>query len=144
MRIGQLAAATGVNPKTIRYYESIGLLPAPVRSTAGYRRYNDEDVERLEFIRRAQQLNLSLSEIEEILALRERSQRPCDYVVRVAQRRLGDLDRRIAQMQRARAELRALLQRAGDLPDDGCYCQLIEHQVKAPRVPTDSNRAPHR
>jgi DNA-binding transcriptional MerR regulator len=129
MRIGELAATTGVNPKTIRYYESIGLLPDPARTNAGYRRYDDADVARLEFIRRAQQLNLSLGEIEEILALRERGERPCDYVLAVAHTRLDELDRRIAEMQRARQELRALLQRAGDLPDDGCYCQLIEHRV---------------
>ena len=131
MRIGELATLTGVNPKTIRYYESIGLLPDPDRTNAGYRNYNHEDdVARLEFIRRAQQLNLSLSEIDEILALRERGERPCGYVLEVAHTRLDELDRRIAEMQHAREELRTLLQRAGDLPADGCYCQLIEHQVR--------------
>lgn len=129
MRIGELADHVGVNTKTIRYYESIGLLPDADRTSAGYRVYGEDDIERLAFIRRAQQLDLTLDEIREVLALREQGERPCGYVLDVAHARLGELDRRIAEMQRAREELRALLQHAGDLPDDGCYCQLIEHRT---------------
>lgn len=129
MRIGHLADQIGVNPKTIRYYESIGLLPAPERTPAGYRVYQEGDAERVAFIRRSQQLGLNLDEIGEILALRERGQRPCGYVIEVARTRLAELDRRIADMQRARTELHSLLEHASDLPDDdSCYCQLIDHQ----------------
>lgn len=128
MRIGELAERAGVNPKTIRYYESIGLLPDPDRSIAGYRIYHDDDIDRLAFIRRARQLDLSLDEIAEIVVLREQGHAPCRYVLDVARTRLDELDRRIAEMQRARAELHALLLRANDLPDDGCYCPLIQHQ----------------
>lgn len=129
MRIGELADTVGVNPKTIRYYEEIGLLPEPARSPEGHRRYDHHDVERLAFIRRAQQLGLHLDEIGEVLALRERSQRPCDYVLDVARQRLAEFDERIAEMQRARRELHDLVvQRAGELPgDSGHYCGLIEH-----------------
>ncbi|WP_246219763.1 heavy metal-responsive transcriptional regulator [Phytoactinopolyspora halotolerans] len=128
MRIGELAEHVGVNTRTIRYYESIGLLPDVDRSSAGCRIYSKDDVERVAFIRRAQRLDLTLDEIREVLALRERGERPCGYVLDVAHVRLGELDRRIAEMQHAREELRALLQRAGELPDDGCYGQLIQHQ----------------
>lgn len=129
MRIGELAEAAGVNPKTIRYYEDVGLLPQPCREANGYRRYDDGDLERLAFIRRAQQLELRLDEIREILALRESQQRPCDYVLRVADERITDLDDRIAAMQRTRDELHALLTRAQRLPPaDGAYCGLIEHE----------------
>ncbi|MFP5252304.1 MAG: heavy metal-responsive transcriptional regulator [Actinomycetes bacterium] len=128
MLIGELADEVGVNPKTIRYYESIGLLPEPARTDAGYRRYAAEDAERLAFIRRATELNLQLDEVAEILALRERDERPCGYVVEVARGRIDELDRRITQMQQARHELQQLLERAQDLPSgDGCYCTLIEH-----------------
>lgn len=127
MRIGELADAVGVNPKTIRYYESIGLLPDPARTGAGYRIYGSDDVDRLAFVRRAQQLELTL---REILALRETNQRPCDYVLDVAQTHLAELDDRITQMQRARAELAALTEHAEDKPaDPGSYCSLIEHHV---------------
>jgi DNA-binding transcriptional MerR regulator len=131
MRIGELAERAGVNPKTIRYYESVGVLPEPARTDAGYRTYDPEDVDRLAFVRRAQQLGLTLDEIREILALRERGARPCGYVLDVARGRLGEIDRRIAEMQRARAELHALLKRAGEAAaDHASYCQLIEHRVR--------------
>lgn len=134
MRIGELADEVGVNPKTVRYYESIGLLPDPARTDAGYRVYGADDVDRLAFIRRAQQLELTLDEIREILALRETSQRPCDYVLSVAQRHLTDLDDRITQMQRARAELAALIEHAAQAPaDPDAYCSLIEHHVDTER-----------
>lgn len=128
MLIGELADEVGVTPKTIRYYESIGLLPEPARTDAGYRDYTDEDTQRLAFIRRATELDLRLDEVAEILALQERDQRPCNYVVEVARDRISDLEERITRMQQARDELQQLLQRAEDLPTtDGCYCELIEH-----------------
>lgn len=133
MRIGQFADRIGVNPKTVRYYESIGLLPPAPRTTGGYRDYDAADIDRVAFIRRAQQLGLSLDEIREILDLRERGQRPCGYVLDVAHTRLVELDRRIADMQHARSELHDLLEHASDLPadDDECYCQLIDHRQDA-------------
>lgn len=129
MQIGELAAAVGVNPKTIRYYEDIGLLPEPERTAAGYRQYQTEDADRLRFIRRAQDLDLSLNEISEILDLRERSLRPCEYVLDIARQRVDQLDRRIAELHQARDELGAVLSRAGELDENtDCYCQLIEHR----------------
>ena len=128
MRIGELARRIGVNPKTVRYYEGIGLLPTPEREPSGYRDYDDHDVDRLRFIRTAQRLGLSLSEISEILAFRERAERPCDYVLEVLDRQVADLDRRIAEMADLRRELTALKARADRLPDEeGCYCAVIEH-----------------
>ena len=70
--IGDLARQARVNPKTIRYYEQIGLLPPPKREANGYRVYDESDVVRLQFIRHARALDLPLDDIEEILAFRER------------------------------------------------------------------------
>lgn len=128
MRIGQLADCVGVNPKTVRYYEGIGLLPAPARQPSGYREYGDEDVDRLRFIRTAQRLGLSLSEIAEILAFRERGERPCDYVCEVLDRQVADLDRRLAEMAELRRELITLKAEADRLPTaEACFCAVIEH-----------------
>lgn len=128
MRIGELADCIGVNPKTVRYYEGIGLLPAPARQPSGYREYSDEDVDRLRFIRTAQRLGLSLAEISEILGFRERGERPCDYVLEVLDRQVADLDRRMAEMSELRRELTALKAEADRLPDkETCYCAVIEH-----------------
>ena len=128
MLIGDLADEVGVNAKTIRYYEDIGLLPAPERTSTGYRLYGPEDVARLRFVRRAQQLDLRLDEIGEILALRERGEAPCGYVRDVAEQRLADLDERIAEMKAARDDLAALLTIADDVADSPAdFCALIEH-----------------
>ncbi|MPZ70595.1 MAG: MerR family transcriptional regulator [Actinobacteria bacterium] len=64
-RIGESAERVGVNPKTIRFYESIGVIPEPPRTPAGYRDYEEEHVERLQFIRAAQRLGLRLEDIAE-------------------------------------------------------------------------------
>ncbi len=128
MRIGELADLVGVNPKAIRYYEGIGLLPSPQRAPSGYRDYTSADVERLRFVSTARRLNLSLSEIAEILGFRERAERPCDYVLGVLDRQVEDIDRRMAQMARLRAELVSIRAHADPVPrDEGCYCAVIEH-----------------
>lgn len=142
MRIGELAEAVGVNPKTIRFYEDIGLLPAPRRRPSGYREYGEEDVARLSFIRTAQRLDLPLVDIKEILAFRDRGERPCGYVLAVLARQAAELDQRIVELTRLRDELRHLQVGAGDLPveDEGCYCGVIEHahttrsDVETPRT----------
>jgi DNA-binding transcriptional MerR regulator len=128
VRIGEVADAVGINPKTIRYYEDIGLLPVPERTSAGYRDYTTVDVDRLVFIKTAQRLGFSLAEVAEILAFRERGQRPCAYVLDVLSRQVGDLDRRITELQDLRAELVALNAQADSLPnEETCYCTVIEH-----------------
>lgn len=72
MRIGELAVHFSLNPKTIRYYQEIGLLPRAHRSESGYRLYDELDAERLNFIRRAKTLGLSLDEIRDILSVEGR------------------------------------------------------------------------
>jgi DNA-binding transcriptional MerR regulator len=72
MQIGALAKKAGVNPRTIRYYEHIGVLPPAERTASGYRQYSDEDLERLAFIRNAQASGVMLDEIKEVLAFRDR------------------------------------------------------------------------
>lgn len=132
MKIGELGRETGVNPKTIRYYEGIGLLPEPDRRPSGYREYTETDVRRVRFIRVARRLGLHLSEISEVLAFRERAEPPCGYVLEVLDRQVGDLDRRIAEMEELRHELLLLTQEAQRLPrDNGCFCTIIEHAASA-------------
>jgi len=131
MRIGELAERHGVTTKTVRFYEASGLLPAPARTPSGYRSYDDEDARRLAFIKTAQRLGLSLDEIKEILAFRDRGERPCRHVAGVLERQVQDLDRRIGEMRTLRDELqelqaRAAAQGAGGGPD-GDYCGVIEH-----------------
>ena len=112
MRIGQLAERLGITTKAIRFYESIGLLPEPSRSPSGYRSYEEPDADRLTFVKTAQRLGLSLDEIKEIIAFRDRGERPCGYVGEILDRQVADLDRRIREMRDLRDELKSLQRQA--------------------------------
>lgn len=76
-QIGEAARHLGINPKTIRYYEEIGLIPEAQRNRSGFRVYSQAEIDRLAFILRARALDFSLDDIGEILALRERGVAPC-------------------------------------------------------------------
>lgn len=103
MRIGEIAAATGMTAKTLRFYEDRGLLPAPDRAPNGYRDYAQESVNRLEFIRRGRAAGLTLSQIGGILAARDVGQTPCNHVRDLLGKQLDDLDARIAELTALRA-----------------------------------------
>lgn len=130
MRIGQLAERLGINTKTIRYYESIGLLPNPARRPSGYRMYGEDDAGRLSFVRTAQRFGLRLDQIREILAFRDRGERPCGYVLGAVRREVAALDQRIGELQGTRGELAGLLARAESQTstDDARFCDLLEHR----------------
>src|SRR5258708_20158687 len=94
-QIKQLSEKTGILPKTIRYYESVDLLPSPKRTSNGYRLYTEADVDRLNFIGRARALDFALDEIAEILAFRERNQPPCRSVPNLITHHINQLSFRI-------------------------------------------------
>lgn len=128
MRIGELADRLGVNTKTIRYYEGIGLMPSPERTPAGYRVYDEDAVERLTFIKTAQRLGITLDEAREILAFRDRGEQPCGYVRDVLRRERAHIDARIRELRALRSELVALEELANEIPEtSGVVCKLIEH-----------------
>jgi len=130
VRIGQLAAATGLSTKTIRYYEDIGLLPAPSRVPSGYRDYRDDAVARLRFVRAAQSVGFSLGEIREVLAFRDRGQAPCAHVRQLIEQHAADLADRIAALTTMRDDLQRLAQRARAISattaTDAGFCHIIE------------------
>lgn len=130
LRIGVLAERVGVNPKTIRYYEEVGLLPAPERSASGYRLYRSADADRLRFIKGVQQLGFSLGEIGEILALRDRGEAPCRYVADRLESRWREIDRQVAELERLKRELERLRERSSRLPAQepaaDAYCHILE------------------
>lgn len=134
MRIGELADHLGVTTKAIRFYESIGLLPEPARTPSGYRDYSHLDTERLTFIKTAQRLGLSLDEIREIIAFRDRGEQPCDYVADLLARQVSQLDARIREMRALRDELKGLQAGAARADvDSGHYCGVIEHVRISPQ-----------
>lgn len=108
--IGEVAGRAGVNPRTIRYYEGLGLLDAPPRTQGRYRLYPPEAVERLGFIKKAQALGLTLEEIREIIGLRRQGVVPCVHVRDLLQRKIDILDRKVADLRNLRRRLQALLE----------------------------------
>lgn len=129
MRIGALAQEAGLSTKTIRYYETIGVLPAPARSPSGYRDYTPEAVERLRFVRSAQTVGLTLGEIRGILAYRDRGEAPCSHVVDLIRRRATEIDQQIAQLESMRTELRRLVGRARTLRPENCAPLDVCHVI---------------
>jgi DNA-binding transcriptional MerR regulator len=108
MQIRGLAERVSVPPKTIRYYEQIGLLPSPLRTEAGYRLYSEDDVARLAFIWRERALDFSLGEIKEILNCRASGAAPCPYVLSLIHRKIAAVERQVAELEKLKRELRAL------------------------------------
>ncbi len=128
-QIGELSAQTGISSKAIRYYEEIGLLPPAKRADNDYRIYDEQDVERLGFIRRARSLDFALEDIAEILAFRERKEPPCSYVMELMRSQIDEISMRIRDLERMRTELSTLHGAGLQLPEDiqmrSCVCHLI-------------------
>jgi MerR family copper efflux transcriptional regulator len=129
MRIGEVAHRSGLSTPTIRYYEEIGLVPPPTRAPNGYRDYGPDAVERLRFVRDAQDSGLSLSEIASILELRAQGQPTCQHVIELMERHLEEVDRRIERLRASREIYAGLIARAKRLDPADCTdpdrCQSI-------------------
>lgn len=122
--IGQTAKASGVSAKMIRHYESIGLLKAALRTDAGYRVYNERDVQVLQFIHRSRELGFSLEQIKTLLALWQDKQRASKDVRAMAKQHIAELDKKIADMQAMRRTLETLATKCHG--DDRPDCPILD------------------
>lgn len=135
MLIGQVADATGVTAKTLRFYEAEGLLDEPDRTAGGYRDYSPEVVDRVGFIRQAQAAGLTLSQISEILDVRDGGRAPCGHVAGLVDERLADIDRRLSELRRTRTQLQQLRTRLDQLDPADCPPGKICAAVSPPSPP---------
>lgn len=119
--IGQLARAAGINVETIRYYERRGLLTQPEKPAEGYRRYPEESLDRIRFIKRAQELGFSLDEIETLLEIDEGQ---CCDVQKIATHKLAEIREKMADLERLANGLDAWMLRCQTTPDNQ-PCPLI-------------------
>lgn len=131
LRIGQLAKATGINPRTLRYYETIGLLQPVARTSAGYRLYSSEAVDRLRFVRRGQRLGLTLKDIAAILKITDTGGIPCQYILSVIDRELPRIEAQIRWLNRLHHHLSSLKARMVDANklgtvESGGLCPCIQ------------------
>jgi DNA-binding transcriptional MerR regulator len=128
--IGTLAKQAGVSPKTIRYYEAVGVLPPAQRGENRYRLYPKETVALLQFITKAKAFGFTLAEIKEIVGVRRQGQQPCAHVQRLVEQKIVDLDRMLADFVALRKRLKRLLggwkERAKHHGPQGVVCPHIE------------------
>lgn len=108
MNIGQASKASGVSTKMIRYYDEIGLVRPASRTESNYREFDEREVNELRFIRRSRSLGFSMPEITQLLSLWRDRERPSREVKAIADKHLGELDARIAEMQAMADTLRHL------------------------------------
>ncbi len=135
MFIQELAQLTGVSAKTIRYYESISLLPDPHRAENNYRQYTPDVVERVRFIVTARGLGFNLTDIGEFLTARDVGTLPCKRVLDSFDQRISEINRRIADLLALRDTLKRVRSEGAALPpdkqcDDQCVCYLVTTQPK--------------
>ena len=124
MNIGTVAKRSGVSAKTIRYYESVGLLPSVGRRDNGYRDYGEEDLQTLVFIRRARSLGFGMKEVGDLLALWRDSARASADVRALALGHIAEIDHKVAELQRLRGTLYDIVNRChGDATPD---CAIID------------------
>lgn len=131
LRIGTIAEKVGVGVQTLHYYERIGVLPKPQRSSANYRLYAPDALRRVLFIKKAQAVGLSLEEIKGVLDMKDHGKAPCRRVAEVAEERLHEIDADLAKLRAFRRALVAVLpqwqkETALERACAGEFCDLIE------------------
>ncbi len=122
--IGEAAKASGVKVPTIRYYEEIGLLPAPVRTEGGRRAFGEAEMRRLTFIRHARELGFEIDAIRTLLALQDNPHQSCAAADAIASARLIEVEQRIASLIALRAELERMVE--GCAHGHVAECRVIE------------------
>lgn len=125
MKIGALAKKTGVPAKTIRYYESVGLIQPADRHENGYRSYSGRDVDILHFIQRSRSLGFSVKKVRELLALWYDRNRTSASVKALAMSHVDDIETQISELQKLRATLVDLTERCHG--DDRPDCPILEN-----------------
>lgn len=122
--IGKLSKLTDCKVPTIRYYEEIGLLPVAARNAGNQRRYNDQHLLKLRFIRHARALGFDLDAIRELLQYNDAPVHHCHDADRIARRHLLEVERKIARLQSLQGELQRMLDRCAHSDDN--HCRILE------------------
>ncbi|MBJ3776357.1 MerR family transcriptional regulator [Acuticoccus mangrovi] len=124
LTIGDLAREVGIKVQTVRYYEQIGILPEPARTTGNQRRYDEAARRRLVFIRHARQLGFPLEAVRELLALADQPDQPCDRVDEIARRQLEAVDERLRRLTALRRSLAGMIEACGT--GSVADCRIVE------------------
>jgi len=120
LTIGELARRSGCSAQGVRYYEQLGLLPRPARTAGNQRRYRAADAERLSFIRHARELGFSIEAVQELLALSDHPEQPCDAADAIAEAHLANVRSRIRRLRALESELQRMLAERCEGHASGC------------------------
>ena len=131
MTIGRLAKATSVSAETIRYYERSGFLPPPERMASGYRVYSGDSIRRIKFIKQAQALGFTLSEVVDLLDLTADESADCASVNEKAKNKLVEIDKKIETLEKMRDGLKILATRCPADEQPLSECHIINHLLEA-------------
>ena len=131
LNIGALAKQTDTKVETIRYYERIGLLPQPARTSGNYRTYGEAELNRLSFIRRARNLGFSIEQVHDLLNLSDRRDQSCAEVDALTRSHLAEVERKIADLQALQRELSSMLGQCSQ----GTISQCLIIEALAPASP---------
>lgn len=134
MKIQEFSQRTGMSPKTVRYYESIGILPPSRRAPNGYRDCSEQDLERAHFVAGARSLELSLDEISELLAMQDHREAPCRTMLNLIKHKADQIARRILLLQQMEKDLRKLYKLGLTFPTDdidgkNCICHIVKERT---------------
>jgi DNA-binding transcriptional MerR regulator len=140
MQIGIVAKKIGLSVDAIRFYERNGLLPRPPRTEGGFRRYAENDVETLAFVRRVQGLGFKLSEIRGLLNLRGSRMQPCAPVRRRLQAKLADVRQKLENLQKLKRELQLALRSCDkELHKQNAHCPILQDSGARKRKVADES-----
>jgi Hg(II)-responsive transcriptional regulator len=124
--VGQLAGEAGINVETIRYYEKLKLLPKPKRKESRYRIYDETDLKRLLFIKRAKELGFTLKEIKELMELKIDSEAKCGDVKHLTEHKLNDVNNRIRDLKTIKSVLVKLINQCVNEEVSSDECPILE------------------
>lgn len=133
MLISELEKVANVSAKTIRYYESVGVLPPPERLDNGYRQYQQTDINRLKLVAGARRLDISLEEIKEILDMRDRRDAPCLTLLELLKEKANEIELRIQELKQLEEDIKQLYQLGltfptNDVEGKNCVCHLVSER----------------
>ncbi len=131
--IGEMSRRTSVKVPTIRYYEQMGLISAPERSQGNQRRYSNNELQRLSFIKHARDLGLTIDAIRELIELSDRPSEPCAFADEIAAQHLESVQDKIRQLKKLEKELKRIVSGCGGDTIENCYViqALANHELCA-------------
>jgi MerR family transcriptional regulator, mercuric resistance operon regulatory protein len=141
---GALAARSGCNVETIRYYEHIGILPAPPRSQGGHRLYGHDLIKRLTFVRRSRELGFTLEEIRQLLRLVDGGSYTCAQIEALALQHARDIRQKIADLKKLKSVLETMASHCtgGEVPECPIIDELFDSETPLPSA--KNTHQPHR